>query len=550
MAPAVMMSLCEGRPSSSVSVRARAVRPRAAERRGSVGLHVVGAVPRTPRLVRAPAFELARQRFGRGLVVEVAERLRDGTPHARGGATPARNQRIARCVAFHPAEGGRDLRADVVQLLAVAQRLAQRSDRLRRSDLGQLSRGLDAAHALRVVGEPGRELPLTRREVEGFEHAVRRVDGHERRLRFQRQHEAVRGLRDLDGATHEAVAHLEAQLQFRAVDRGELLVGLLRLRQLHRRLAGVAVPGIFRLELGVPTLPHPLVEEPVDVAAGRLLDRALQVVRQHVAIGVLRDVVVDRRPPRGVAQLIAEHVEDDPALLVEMTVEDLQRLRIGLLHQRSPVAAGVLLEVERPVAHHLVAELVPAVGVLDEQLVEVGREALVEPAVRPLAAGQQVTEPLVRQLVRRQRVTALDDVRVRTLVVQHRVGHRGRRGVLHAAEDEVGDGHRGVLVPRVRHADGLREEVDHPRRSPEGAHGVFASAALGVVLHRHTRGLRLGLHLVEVAGGERHQVGRVRSVLHPEEDGASAAAVVAPLLESPVRQRVPAPGAPPRAPRS
>ena len=85
---------------------------------------------------------------------------------------------------------------------------------------------------------------------------------------------------------------------------------------------------------------------------------------------------------------------------------------------------------------HLEPEGVLAAVVLGEQRVEVRGEALVEPEVRPVLAGQQVAEPLVRQLVRDQAVGVV--LELGDLVVQHRVGHRGGRDVLHPAA-ELGD---------------------------------------------------------------------------------------------------------------
>jgi hypothetical protein len=69
------------------------------------------------------------------------------------------------------------------------------------------------------------------------------------------------------------------------------------------------------------------------------------------------------------------------------------------------------VEVVAGVLGHLPQELVAAAMVFGEQRIEVGRETLVEPGVRPFLARQQVAPPLVRQLVRQQRVAAKIDRR-------------------------------------------------------------------------------------------------------------------------------------------
>ncbi len=69
-----------------------------------------------------------------------------------------------------------------------------------------------------------------------------------------------------------------------------------------------------------------------------------------------------------------------------------------------PAVVAVVAQVALECAVHLEPEFILAAGVLGEERVEVRREALVEPEVGPILAGQEVAEPLVRQLVRDQAV--------------------------------------------------------------------------------------------------------------------------------------------------
>jgi hypothetical protein len=76
-------------------------------------------------------------------------------------------------------------------------------------------------------------------------------------------------------------------------------------------------------------------------------------------------------------------------------------------------------------------------AVLAPEVLGVGGEALVEPDLRPVLAGDQITPPLVGQFVGDDVVIV--EVDLRPLVEQAAVGHGRRRGVLHRAEEEVVD---------------------------------------------------------------------------------------------------------------
>ena len=107
-----------------------------------------------------------------------------------------------------------------------------------------------------------------------------------------------------------------------------------------------------------------------------------------------------------------------------------------------PLVAPRLVEVAVGVDEQLEVGLVAPLGVLAPDVLEVGGEAFVEPGLGPLAAGQQIAPPLVRQLVRDQRLDVV--IERGALVEQREVGQRRRGGVLHAAEDELGHGDLAV----------------------------------------------------------------------------------------------------------
>src|SRR5262249_42180226 len=136
-----------------------------------------------------------------------------------------------------------------------------------------------------------------------------------------------------------------------------------------------------------------------------------------------------------VAELGPEDVEDEAALLVEVAVEEIDRKVVVLADDRADVAARRLAEVRVLILLHAVLVLVAAEALLAVDVLEVGREAFVEPAVAPVAARDQIAEPLVGELVGDEVVARQIDRGA--LVEEDVLVHRRRARVLHPAEDEV-----------------------------------------------------------------------------------------------------------------
>ena len=164
--------------------------------------------------------------------------------------------------------------------------------------------------------------------------------------------------------------------------------------------------------------------------------------------------------------------------------------------------------------------------------------------MRPLAAGQEVAEPLVGEFVCRDRVAELREILVCPRVVEQHVGHRRRRGVLHPAENEVRDGHRVVFRPRVGRADPLGEEAHHRWRTAEGAPQRRPAPRGAVVGDRDLRAAGAGTRGALLDGDqltcdERHQVGGVRALLAPVVDGAATAPILSAGGEAAVGEHEP-----------
>jgi hypothetical protein len=186
-----------------------------------------------------------------------------------------------------------------------------------------------------------------------------------------------------------------------------------------------------------------------------------------------------------------------PAVLAEVAVQPLVELEIG----------GV-------------ATLV----VLAPQILGVGREALVEPALAPVATGDQVAEPLVGQLVGDQRVDVVVDRGPG--VEQDGVGQGRRAGVLHAAEDEVGGEDLGVARIRIGDAELPREQLEHLRGPAQGALGLGLAAGRDVVGDR-----QVAPAILDGDQGARDQGDQVAGVGHVEPPMRGAARADHPIAD-------------------
>ena len=159
-----------------------------------------------------------------------------------------------------------------------------------------------------------------------------------------------------------------------------------------------------------------------------------------------------------------------------MTAQDILELAA---HDGTLVLSG-LVQVAVQVAQQIDVGFVAAARVGAPHVFEVGGEALVEPGLGPFPAGDEIAPPLMRQLVRHQVVDVL--VEGCALVEHGLAGERGGGGVLHAAEDEVGNEDLAVAREGVAHADGLAEKVDDGGRGLEGALEVGLAAFGSIVV--------------------------------------------------------------------
>ena len=233
------------------------------------------------------------QRVARGVAPGLTERARRRGPHA-----PEPSPRNAAASAAMPAGSGSWPSARAAATRSTASRATASWRR----------------HSGRILLEADR-----------LQDDVAGIEDHLRRARGQAKLERVRRFGHADALVALAAVDLEAhrrrELERRRLGRDRLLLG-----DAQRPDLPILVPLPAPLQLGMAGPRDPAVEQLVDVPPARLLDGAGEVPRLDRAVGVLAGVEADRRQKRGVAQLVPQHVQDASALLVEVRVEQVDRL--------------------------------------------------------------------------------------------------------------------------------------------------------------------------------------------------------------------------------
>src|SRR5262249_48589546 len=140
--------------------------------------------------------------------------------------------------------------------------------------------------------------------------------------------------------------------------------------------AGSVVPGKFHLILGMAALVDPLLEEGLQVAASSDFDGPFEIDRLHHLMTISRDILCHTAPEVMIAQQVAQHVQDQRALLVQVMVKQVNRLLIYVGDNGTPVLFTILSEVAPGILVHAITKLVGTLVVLMKQRIEVGGKAL------------------------------------------------------------------------------------------------------------------------------------------------------------------------------
>ncbi len=134
----------------------------------------------------------------------------------------------------------------------------------------------------------------------------------------------------------------------------------------------------------------------------RFVDRSDQVGGDYVFAAIGFQVMVQSAIKGLFANLLAKHVQNEAAFAVGVVVK-LARVVEIVAHNR----LAVQIRLAHPLLHRLPAFVVGLLfGIvrLGPDHLEKRRETLVEPDVSPIVAGDEVAEPLMRQLVGNQGV--------------------------------------------------------------------------------------------------------------------------------------------------
>ena len=357
--------------------------------------------------------------------------------------------------------------------------LRQRSQQLRRRQLagavgGGNRIGIDALLAFVELRERIRQRLLQFwRECEAVVTGAVRVRHHPARaaLRFAQLQPRLRATDDAAllahlrtvGVTH---AHRDTPGLRGAGGRAQRQVALL-LQAQRRGLAGAAIH--IDLHQRHPGLVDETQERRLDrdrIGALRR-DRVDQVGAGGVAARVRLQVGPHAVAERCLANVVLEHRQHRATLLVGDAVE--RTLDFGEVVDRLADAAraGEAVDAHRAQTAFENAAVGMRFGpqLAVDLVAHPGRERLVEPQVVPPLHRDQVTEPLVRELVRADAPETLAFAHRRILVREHQaVAVDDQAGVLHRAGGKVGRGDVVELVEWVWRAEIVLQRFHYRRR--------------------------------------------------------------------------------------
>ena len=373
---------------------------------------------------------------------------------------------------------------------------------------GQLLDREEAADDVVLVRQLGEEHLLVGLEVDLGQDGHFRIEAHHLGSGLKGEVEVLALPGNLKGVKVDLVTDHEFDRQVEA-EEGALLVGHLDLGDGEFHLPGQFVPRILHLELGVAREVDPLIEELREGPPAEFLEDLDEVLGDHGLVAVALEVGLHAFPIEILSQFGAQHVEDPGSLRIGPEAELLH----GIAVARVDHGSGVLVVPEdalgaamQSVLEVVVAQQLPGV----EQRV-VGREALVEPEMTPVTAGDQVAEPLVGGLMGVEAAAAAQVLA--GFREEGACGQGGQAGVLHSAHHVIDGAGVVVLVPGVGNPDFLFEVGQDLDGVPEGA-GQLVLLGGG-----HVEGdgkvAVLALHLGEVAGHEGDEVVDVGLVLEP-----------------------------------
>ena len=152
-------------------------------------------------------------------------------------------------------------------------------------------------------------------------------------------------------------------------------------------------------------------------------------------------------------------------------------------HDRTAVALCPCAEYGVVIAPDVgVKKFVVALELFGPHRLHVGREALIQPYLAPIAACNVIAKPLVSQLVRLQRFAV--SVEQFAIIMDHLLDLRGRRDILHSAAKILNERLR-VLGVRILNTRDLREETDRRRQVLSCCGDLFGLVRIAEIVDRN-----------------------------------------------------------------
>ena len=165
------------------------------------------------------------------------------------------------------------------------------------------------------------------------------------------------------------------------------------------------------------------------------------------------------------------------------------------------------------IAKNAVPVSVSAVALFHPQRGSVGGPTFVQPNVRPASARDQITGPLMAQLMTNESVKVL--LIARGCIQHRRRLHGGGAGVLHAARTEIANHQLVVPRPRILLAKDALKQHHHPIGALIGGLGIIAASLGCPHSHRHSAQRAWQLRVIKVTNDHGNQVRNMWLLLIP-----------------------------------
>ncbi len=226
---------------------------------------------------------------------------------------------------------------------------------------------------------------------------------------------------------------------------------------------------------------NPLREKPVQILSGCFLDRRHELIR----IDRLKRVFVEKVGQRALKRLVAhdpaQHVQNDGAFRIRMTVEIIIRKDIAIKHDGTLVAIGGFAQISVFLFMQIQRAFVLAEIVFRKKIFTVSCKTFINPRVAPRAHRDKITPPLMRGFMRHQPMAR--KIFFGLFIVNRALPHHRCRCALRAPTDAR---NRNLIVfhPRISKTVFFIKEGNNLRRFTKRAHGLFRRLRINPVVDR------------------------------------------------------------------